>query len=142
MCQGSHPRWRLAGVALAILLTDHAAAEHRSLTINEAEHLPRAALSAETQRLPGLSLESPQKPGRKAVTFDVLWANPGPGSVHVQFLVVDLETAEVWELMLCKHVVTHSLQTAQRALRNRLSISPSEIKRARALAEQSGCFFE
>ncbi len=127
---------------LAILLAGEAVAGQRQLTKKEAERLARAALTDETKRLPGLSLVPPQKVPHRTITFEVLWANPNPPSVHVQFLVIDLDTAEVWEPMLCKPVVTPTLEIAQRALRNRLKISAQEVKRARDLAEQSGCFFE
>jgi hypothetical protein len=89
----------------------------------------------------GLNVGAPNQRPRKVVTFDVLWANPEPGSVHVQFLAVDLDTAEVWEPMECKRVITSSLLAAQRSLRKRLKISLSEVRRARTVAEQSGCFF-
>jgi hypothetical protein len=101
----------------------------RTLTIGEAERLARAALSPETKRLPGLSLEPDWKP-RRCVTFDVLWSNPGPGSVHSQFLTVDLQTAEVWSPTEWRRITTPALRTAQRSLRTRLRISDSEVKRA------------
>ena len=131
----------LVCVLLAIL-TGSAAAGQRQLKVEEVEHLARAALSAETKRLPGLSLERQKQLPRRAVIFDVLWSNPGPGSVHVQFLLVDLDTAEVWEPTVCRRVITSSLLAEQRLLRKRLKISISEVKRARTLAEQSGCSFE
>jgi hypothetical protein len=120
--------------AMVVLLTATASfqaldAGDRSLTLKEAEQLARTALSAETKRLPGLSLAADPHPHRCA-TFDVLWSNPGPGSVHVEFLTVDLETAEVWSPTVWRRVTTATLRTAQRAIRSRLHISDAEVRRA------------
>jgi hypothetical protein len=101
----------------------------RTLTMKEAEQLARAALSPQTRRLPGLALDADPHP-RRCTTFDVLWSNPGPGSAHVEFLTIDLETAEVWSPTVWRRVTTPSLRTAQRAIRNRLHISEAEVKRA------------
>jgi hypothetical protein len=101
----------------------------RTLTMKEAEQLARAALSSETKRLPGLALYADPHPLRCA-TFDVLWSNPGPGSVHVEFLTIDLQTAEVWSPTVWRRVTTPSLRSAQRAIRNRLHISDAEARRA------------
>jgi hypothetical protein len=100
----------------------------RNLTINEAERLARAALTPEAKRLPGLTLES--NPKRRCVTFDVLWANPGPGSAHSQFFTVDLQTAEVWSPTVWRRITTPTLRRVQRAVRMRLHISDAEVKRA------------
>ena len=129
-------------VVIATSLALHAVAAQRRLTKAEAERLARAALSPQTKRLPGLALEPQQKPGSKTITFDVLWANRGPGSVHVEFLVVDLETADVWEPMLCRRVSTPSLAAAQRVFRKSLKTSASEVKRSREATWNSGCFFD
>ncbi len=117
------------GLLLGSILGQILGAGDRVLTIREAEQLARAALRPETKRLPGLSLEPDRNP-RRCVTFDVLWSNPGPGSVHSQFLTVDLQTAEVWSPTVWRRVTTPALRTAQRSLRTRLHISDAEIKRA------------
>lgn len=54
------------------------------------------ALPPATKRLPGLGLEPSKDAPRDSLTFDILWSNPGPGSVHVDFYALDLRTAEIW----------------------------------------------
>jgi hypothetical protein len=115
--------------SLLLAASAHLDAGDRRLTIKEAEQLARAALTPEARRLPGLSLE-PDKNPRRCVTFDVLWSNPGPGSVHSQFLSVDLQTAEVWSPTVWRRLTTPALRTAQRDLRTRLQISDAEVKKA------------
>ena len=111
----------------------------RRLTIQEAEELARTALSIEAKRLPGVSLEPSKNPHRH-VTFDVLWANPGSGSVHSQFLTVDLETGEVWAPISCIRITTAELRTAQVSIRKRLHISDHDVKKV--IQDQSGCALE
>jgi hypothetical protein len=109
----------------------------KELTIKDAEALVLAALSRETKRLPGLSLDAAPRRGRY-ITFDVLWNNPGPGSVHVDFYTVDLRSGELWRSILCEHVVSRTVARLQGKLRRRLGISPADVKRA--IRDQTGCF--
>lgn len=72
--------------------------ERRStLSVNDAQTLVYDALPTKTKRLPGLTLAAGTiESGGRCVTFDVLWRNPGPGSTHVNFYTVDLQTAAIW----------------------------------------------
>jgi hypothetical protein len=119
---GTHAIFRV--LLLGSIVGQLLGAGDRALTVREAEQLARAALRPETKRSTGLSLEADRNP-RRCVTFDVLWSNPGPGSVHSQFLTVDLQTAEVWSPTVWRRITTPALHTAQRSLRTRLHISRS-----------------
>ena len=104
-----------------------------TVTVQEARLLVRAALSAQTKQLPGLTLwispEDEAKPP-KCLTFDVLWSNPGPGSVHVGFWSVDMRTGEVWEPVLCKRVTNASLKRLQQSFRKRHGVTEAEYRDA------------
>jgi len=108
----------------------------KEITIKDAETLVLAALSREAKRLPGLSLDPAPRRGRY-VFFDVLWDNPGPGSVHVEFYTVDLQSAELWRGMLCEHVANRTVRQLQVKLRKPLGITAAAVKRA--IREQTGC---
>ena len=125
-------RWHAGTLLLLIAglpLVKTLVAGDRNLTLQEAERLARAALTADAKRLPGLTLQPDPKP-RRCATFDVLWANPGPGSAHSQFLTVDLHTAEVWRPGVWERVRGAALANAQRLIRARLRITNSEVKQA------------
>ena len=63
--------------------------------------------------------------------FDILWANPGPGSAHVDFYTVDLKTAVVWRGGVSrKAVTTPELVRLQRTLRGKLGVTEKEFKQA------------
>ena len=101
------------------------------LSVEEARRLVYEALPDSTKRLPGLTLwlsdEDKAKPS-KCLTFDVLWDNRGPGSVHVGFWSVDMRAGEVWTPMLCERVTSGSLRKLQVSLRKKLGVSMSECE--------------
>jgi hypothetical protein len=120
------------------MLAGWAAAGQRRLTLSEAELLALAALSEDTKRLPGFYLEPPPTPPKNGATFDVLW-NSGSDRVRAQSLVVDLDTAEVWDATTCQRLSTPAVRTVQVAIRRKLQILATEVSRARAQAEINGC---
>ena len=115
-------RTPLLASVIGLVLVDFAAAGQRRLTVTEAERLARAALTAETHGLQSLSLEPPPIPPKKGAMFNVVSANTAPGSVPLHALLVDINTAEVWEPGSCKPVTTPALGT-QRKIRRRIKIS-------------------
>jgi hypothetical protein len=121
------------------MLVDLAAAGQRRLTLSEAEQLARAALTAETGGPQSFVLESPPIPPKKGAMFSVVSANSAPGSVHLPDLLVDIDTAEVWEPRSCEPLTTPTLGTAQRKIRRRIKISIAEVNRARVVARENGC---
>ena len=112
--------------------------EPKTLSIADAKRLVYEALPDQTRSLPGLSLE----PGKvesdgRCVTFDVLWSNPGPGSVHVNFYTVDLQNATLWRGVMPKLVVGPRVARLQRDLRKGLGIGDRISPRA---IQQSPCW--
>ncbi len=100
------------------------------LTVSEAEALARASLSRETKTLPGLVLftSPPAKKGSQCVTFDVLWTNPAAGSTHVQFITVDLASAQVLRPMTCEEIRTGLLRSVQEKVRMRHRIPSDQLE--------------
>jgi len=105
--------------------------EGKMLTVDDARALVTAALPSEAKRLPGIYADGGKvvEKGR-CMPFDVLWANPGPGSAHVDFYTVDLKTAAVWRGMDLNRVNVHGLARLQRTLRRKLGVSEMEAQRA------------
>jgi len=69
----------------------------KALSVADARTLAYDALPVETKRLPGLALAAGKtESSGRCVTFDVLWTNPGPGSAHIIFYTIDLQTAAIW----------------------------------------------
>jgi hypothetical protein len=62
--------------------------------------------------------------------FDLIWANPGPGSVHIEFYTVDLQTGALWSGVDPTLVATPGLARLQRKLRKRLGIMTIDYERA------------
>jgi hypothetical protein len=129
----------LLGSVMAMTLADLAAAGQRRLTLSEAERLARAALSEETTRLAGFSLEPPPIPPKKGAMFNIIWAEPAPGSASVPSIVVDIETGEVWDPMQCERITTPNVVAIQRSIRRQLSIAAIDVNRAQALTRGAGC---
>jgi hypothetical protein len=119
-------------------VSDFAAAGQRQLTLSEAERLARAAVPETTKRPPSLYLERTAIPPRNGARFDV-WALTTSGLVRARSLLVDLDTAEVWDAASCERVLTADLRTVQRVIRRELNILSTEVDRARAVAEKNGC---
>src|SRR4051794_16190937 len=121
----------LAYVVCAAYLAAQSTAQ-RELATEDARHLARAALPSSVKRLPGLTLLSGPKRERpqRCVVFDVLWANPDAGSVHVGYWAVDMRTGEVWAPVLCERINTKALRSLQRAFRKRLSLNDAEWQAA------------
>ena len=107
-------------------------AEPPKVTPTEARQLVSVALSDKIKRLPGFDLLTTDLPEdvQKCLTFDVIWANAGEGSVHVGFWAVDMRTAEVWEPTLCERVTNKSLRNLQRSIRKRLGVTDAEYRMA------------
>jgi hypothetical protein len=96
------------------------------VSVKEARELVKMALPEKTKKLPGFTLWLTQEDEAhppKCLTFDVLWSNPGPGSVHVGFWSVDMQTGDVWNPMLCEKINNPSLRAAQQTIRKRLGIT-------------------
>jgi hypothetical protein len=119
--------WSVAWLLVIwILAADHPEAGGRIITVTEARELVYLVLSRETKALPGLTLLPHEEPRRGTVTFDVLWSNPGLGSVHVEFYCVNLRTAEVWSWDECEPITSHALKKAQQRIRRRLRLPRAE----------------
>jgi hypothetical protein len=119
-------------VAVLALLAPSALSEMRMISLEEARKLVWLALPQATRKLPGLTLVPDERPAPpcRCRTFDILWSNPGPGSVHSGFYAVDLRTGEVWTPMLCNRVTNRALKPVQRAIRKRLGVTELEYRQA------------
>jgi hypothetical protein len=102
------------------------------LTLDEARTLAYEALSKETKRLPGLTFftNEDKNLNTRCIDFDILWANPGLGSVHVEFLDVDLLSGEVWGPMMCDHKVNEPLKKLQKSIRVKHGITTEALEEA------------
>jgi hypothetical protein len=127
----------LAGAA--VTLVGLSAAGHRRLTLSEAERLARAAVSDEAKRLPGFYLEPPLIAPKNGATFDALWDGRGSDKERAQSLVVDIDTAEVWDATTCQYISTSAVTAVQTVIRRELKILAIEVSRARAEAQKNGC---
>lgn len=126
-------------VVLVATTTDSALAGERRLTVPEAERLARAALNGEAKNLPNPYLEHPPLPPKNGAMFHVLWKDSTSDTRRVLPLLVDIDTAEVWNPNACEPLSTPSLQEAQQVIRRALHIDGQEVIRARDLAKQNGC---
>lgn len=126
MCRG----W-LGGLTALIIIAGYVPGRTGSslLTIVEARRIVNEALPKETKRLPGLTLwlsKEDQAHPPRCLTFDILWSNPGPGSVHVGFWSVDRRSGEVWMPLECRRVTNSALTKLQQEIRKRLGVSNEE----------------
>lgn len=72
-------------------------ATRKTIPISDARGIVYVALSKKTRQLPGVSVvPGKAEDGGRCITFDVLWSNSGPGSAHIEFYTVDLQTAALW----------------------------------------------
>lgn len=108
----------------------------RMLSVADARHLVYEALSKGERKLPGLYIAPESDAKGRALAFEVLWANPGPGSVHVDFYTVDLHTGALWRGTVCEPVVTSRVVRIQHDLRKRLGITEKAYQEA---LEQNLC---
>jgi hypothetical protein len=99
------------------------------ISVKESRNLVRLALPEKIKHLPGFTLwlsdEDKINPPR-CLVFDVLWSNPGPGSVHVGFWAVDRRTGEVWSIIRCRRVSNAKLSVAQQLIRKRVGVGDLE----------------
>lgn len=111
----------------------------KTLSLAQAKRLVYEGLPAKVRQLPGLSLvPGGTKHEGRCVTFDILWSNPGPGSVHVDFYTVDLQTATLWSGPLPAELEAGpAVMKMQRSLRKRLGIPEQLSPRA---VEESPCW--
>ena len=83
-------------------------------------------------------LEPPPIAPKNGAMFDVLWEG-ALGRVRAQSLLVDIDTAEVWDATTCQRISKPALEALQVVIRRELMILPTEVSRARAQAEKTGC---
>ena len=107
------------------------AQEAKMLSAGDARALVNAGLPAKAKRLPGIYAEGGKvvEKGR-CMPFDVLWANPGPGSVHFDFYTVDLKTGALWRGIYLKPVTTPILVRMQRTLQRKMGVTEAEFQNA------------
>jgi hypothetical protein len=113
---------------LAVGLAEHAP---RTLSVQDAQALVIAGAPRAARHLPGLYADGGRvvEKGR-CMPFDLIWANPGPGSAHIEFYTVDLQTGALWSGINPKLVTTPRLGRLQRKLRKRLGIKTVDYRRA------------
>jgi hypothetical protein len=113
-------------------------AGQRRLTLPEAERLVRAAISDEAKGLQNFYLKPPPTAPQHGATFDV-WNGSASGKVPVASVVVDIDTAEVWDAATCQRLSTPALKALQAVIRRELRVTATAVSRARAKAEMTGC---
>ena len=103
-----------------------------TISSEEARQIAFEALSPEQKKLPAISLEDESTAGR-CHAFEALFDNPGPGSIHVDFLLVDTRTGEVWHgpNPPCEHVSSLSLGQLQEKLRAKHRIPEADAVSSR-----------
>jgi len=103
---------------LAIRPFVSAASDSKLLDVSQTRTLVIAALPETVKRLPGLDVAPGPVEKDRCVTLEVLWANPGVGSAHVDFYTVDLHTGAIWRGVtgLLSLISSPSLRTTQRKL--------------------------
>jgi hypothetical protein len=104
----------------------------RKLTFEEAQGLAFDALDAKSRSLPGLSMgKYVDKNFPDYYAFEALWDNPIPdGSVVVDDIEVDPQTADVWRRGACR-LNPPGLAKAQLAIRKKMGLSPKEYQKIR-----------
>jgi hypothetical protein len=129
---------RILSVAILAYSVLSASNPPKTLDASDARRLVLAALSKETKELPGLGVVPGRTENARCMTLDVLWANPGVGSAHVAFYIVDLRTAAIWTGVtgVLSLVATPPVVGLQRQLRRRVGSSDADYREA---AEKHAC---
>ena len=125
-------RLRILTIAMLAYAVLSASNPPKTLAGSDARRLVLAALSKETKELPGLGVVPGRTESGRCMTLDVLWANPGIGSAHVAFYIVDLHTAAVWTGVtgVLSLVSTPELARLQRQLRKSIGSSDADYREA------------
>ena len=106
--------------------------QSKDISLSDAERLALKALTPSQKKLPGIEVYN-SSIADHCVVFEAIFNNPQPGSVHVDFLLVDLRTGEVWHgpNPPCELVSSPSLKGMQKKLRTKYKISEADAERAR-----------
>ncbi|MGA3071381.1 MAG: hypothetical protein ABSD43_14330 [Terracidiphilus sp.] len=108
--------------------------EHRT-TIDQAEALVMASLTAQQSRLPSLGIEpEPPSPGNPSrfLFFEVTWEGTPNGSVVVGNFAVDPYTGDVFSsTMSCYEEKNKHLEALQRQVRATLHLTQAEYQKLR-----------
>lgn len=123
---------------MAIIVSSTMAGQRR-LTLSEAERLVRAAMSEEGKLPPAFDLEPPPITPKQGATFHILWSGSTSDNVAIKSIVVDIDTAEVWDAARCKRLSTPALKAIQSIMRRELKAAATAVSRARAEAEMHDC---
>lgn len=137
--------WRVLSVMALIPLTSASSSvaaerERESLSSQEAAQLVVSALPEKTAAAPGLEIQQMSDPYfPEFYFFEVLWKNPGPGSVVAGHFAVHRRSGEVWDPLLCRRIVSSSLEQMQQRIRKRIGLSRQEYAELR---RQAPCTIE
>jgi hypothetical protein len=105
--------------------------QSKGIGSSDVKRLALQALTPSQKELPGIEVYDRSNAGR-CIVFEALFNNPQPGSVHVDFLLVDPQTGEVWHgpNPPCELVSSPSLRSAQKKIRAKYKISEADAERA------------
>ena len=93
------------------------------LSAADALRVADAAYSDSAHRLPGFEIESTGE-SEHFYFYQGLWANPGPGSVLVEHIAVDKETADAWaSTSACLEISSRHLRAVQNEMRRTMKMS-------------------
>jgi hypothetical protein len=122
----------LSPVLLNVWAINMSPAPQRKLTPQEALQLVRAVLPANTTHLPGLSFE--EQPQHKHFddyyVFQVYWNGSDVALGNLGFYMVDPNTGDVWNAVVCREYKTRALRKLQGAARKRVVVDPVVLERA------------
>jgi len=121
-----------SGAILTIMLPVWAESGVPLLDVSKARPLVLAALPEETLRLPGLAVVPGPVKKERCVILDVMWANPGVGSAHVNFYTVDRRTGAIWRGVtgIRSLVSNPALRVLQKDIRKGLGTPEDEYQKA------------
>jgi hypothetical protein len=110
----------VGATTLAIVLgagIDVEAQQSARISVSEAREIAYEWLTPEQKKLPGIELlvDTEKAEAAKCGLFDAIWDNP-LGSVHINFLTVDMRTGEMWAgpNPPCEHVSSRSVTALQK----------------------------
>lgn len=127
---------RFSRVFFLTLLCCIAAAAAREITREQARYLVKTVLQAKWQynKLPGFGLEFyTDKYFPDFFFFEATWNNPR-GSVVLGHYAVNPRTADVWEIVGCRRLESHSIRNLQQSLRKDIGLSEQQYRKLSARA--------
>jgi hypothetical protein len=106
--------------------------KRRDVTLEEVDALVTAFFKDRgSTKAPGFELVNyPVEDSPGFQFLQAIWNNP-KGSVNLGHYAVDRKTGDIWNAVICEHVISPSLVKLQNAIRNRIGLTRDEYRKAR-----------